>query len=61
MLSGLEIIEIIKEYINATNEKLEASKMFGLNNKNLLKYQAQKEILEILLRDVDLRIVEDKQ
>ena len=56
MLSGLEIIEIIKEYINATNEKLEASKMFGINNRNLLKYQAQKEILEQLLNDVDLRI-----
>lgn len=56
MLSGLEIIEIIKEYIDATNEKLEASKMFGINNRNLLKYQAQKEILEQLLNDVDLRI-----
>lgn len=61
MLSGLEIIEIIKEYIDATDEKLDASKMFGLNNKNLLKYQAQKEILEQLLNDVDLRIREDEQ
>lgn len=56
MLSGLEIIEIIKEYIDATDEKLEASKMFGINNKNVLKYHAQKEILEQLLNDVDLRI-----
>ena len=61
MLSGLEIIEIIKEYIDATNEKLEASKMFGINNRNLLKYQAQKEILEQLLKDVDLRIMEDEK
>lgn len=60
MLSGLEIIEIIKEYIDETDEKIDASKMFGLNNRNLLKYQAQKEILEKLLKDVDLRIMEDE-
>ena len=60
MLSGLEIIEIIKEYIDATDERLEASKMFGINNRNLLKYQAQKGILEQLLNDVDLRIEQNE-
>lgn len=60
MLSGLEIIEIIKEYINVCDERIESSKMWGLNNNQVIKFTDQKEILEKLLKDVDLRIMEDE-
>lgn len=60
MLSGLEIIEIIKEYKNDIDEKIESSKMWGVNNSKLLTFQSQKEVLENLLEDIDIRIEQNE-
>jgi hypothetical protein len=60
MINSLEIIEIIKEYLKDVNGDLDSVRMFGLNNRMMVRYSAQKEILENLLDYIDFRIKEDE-
>lgn len=60
MLNSLEIIEIIKEYLEDVNGDLKSVKMFGVNNQFAIRYTAQKEILENLLDYIDFRIAENE-
>lgn len=60
MLNSLEIIEIIKEYLHDVNGDLDSVRMFGLNNRMMIRYSAQKEILENLLDYIDFRIKQNE-
>lgn len=60
MLNSLEIIEIIKEYLQDVNGDLDSVRMFGLNNRMMVRYSAQKEILENLLDYIDFRIEQNE-
>lgn len=60
MMNSLEMITIIKEYLEDVKGDLDSVKMFGLNNQMVIRYTAQKEILENLLDYIDLRIDENQ-
>ena len=60
MLNSLEIIEIIKEYLHDVNGDLDSVRMFGLNNRMMIRYSAQKEILENLLDYINFRIEQNE-
>jgi len=60
MMNSLEMITIIKEYLEDVKGDLDSVKMFGLNNQMMIRYTAQKEILENLLDYIDLRIDENQ-
>lgn len=60
MINSLEIIEIIKEYLKDVNGDLDSVRMFGLNNRMMVRYSAQKEILENLLDYIDFMIKQNE-
>ncbi len=60
MINSLEIIEIIKEYLKDVNCDLDSVRMFGLNNRMMVRYSAQKEILENLLDYIDFMIKQNE-
>lgn len=60
MMNSLEMITIIKEYLEDVKGDLDSVKMFGLNNQMVIRYTAQKEILENLLDYLDFRIDENQ-
>lgn len=58
MISNLEIIQMIKDYKTMCETSKEKSKMFGLNNKFVDRRQAQIDILDQLLDEIDLNMNE---